>query len=131
MTQTAQDKIKIGDYRAIVEQIGGNKFLAMTGSKFQYYGYDELGYVYLMIKLTKNQSRAQYLKIQLNGLDLYDLTFSRIKKTLKPECKTPEYKALNLKLYDEEVIIVKEYKDVYADTLQEIFTSVTGLYTRL
>jgi len=131
MENTAQNQVKIGDHRTIAEQIGGNKFLVMTGSKFQYYGYDKLGYVYLMIKLTKNQSRAQYLKIQLNGLDLYDLTFSRIKKTLKPECKTPEYKVLNLKLYDEEVIIVKEYKDVYADMLQEIFTSVTGLYTRL
>ena len=131
MTQTAQDKIKIGDYRTITEQIGGNKFLTMTGSKFQYYGYDDLGYVYLMIKLTKNQSKAQYLKIQLNGLDLYDLTFTRIKKTLKPECKTPEYKAMGIKIYDEEVITVKEYTDVYADMLQDIFTSVTGMYTRL
>lgn len=131
MNTSVQNEIKIGDYRTIVEQIGGNKFLAMTGSKFQYYGHDKLGYVYLMIKLTKNQSKAQYLKIQLNGLDLYDLIFSRIKKTLKPECKTPEYKAMGLKLYDEEVIIVKEYKDVYADMLQDIFTSVTGLYTTL
>ena len=126
MTQTAQDKIKIGDYRAIVEQIGGNKFLVMTGSKFQHYGYDDLGYVYLMIKLTKNQSKAQYLKIQLNGLDLYDLTFSRIKRTL-----TPLAKELGIKIYDEEVITVKEYTDVYADMLQDIFTSVTGMYTRL
>ena len=126
MTQTAQDKIKIGDYRAIVEQIGGNKFLVMTGSKFQYYGYDDLGYVYLMIKLTKNQSKAQYLKIQLNGLDLYDLTFSRIKRTL-----TPLAKELGVKIYDEEVITVKEYTDICADMLQDIFTSVTGMYTRL
>ena len=131
MNNTAQNQIKIGDYRAIVQQIGGSKFLAMTGSKFKYYGHNDLGYVYLMIKLTRNQSKAQYLKIQLNGLDLYDLTFSRIKKTLKPECKTPEYKAIGLKLYDEEIVIIKEYKDVYADMLQDIFTSVTGLYTRL
>lgn len=126
MNNTAQNQIKIGDYRAIVQQIGGNKFLAMTGSKFKYYGHSDLGYVYLMIKLTRNQSKAQYLKIQLNGLDLYDLTFSRIKKTLNPE-----YKALGIKVYDEEVIIIKEYKDIYADMLQDIFTSVTGLYTRL
>jgi len=126
MNNTAQNQIKIGDYRAIVEQIGGNKFLAMTGSKFQYYGYDKLGYVYLMIKLSKNISKAQYLKIQLNGTDLYDLTFSRIKKTL-----TSLAKELGVKVYDEEIIIIKEYKDVYADMLQEIFTSVTGMYTRL
>lgn len=126
METTTQDKIKIGDYRDIVNQIGGNKFLVMTGSKFQYYGHDDLGYVYLMIKLTKNQSKAQYLKIQLNGLDLYDLTFSRIKKTL-----TPFAKEFGLKVYDEEIVTIKEYKDIYADMLQDIFTSVTGLYTTL
>lgn len=126
MNQTAQEVIKRGDYRDIVNQIGGNKFLVMTGSKFQYYGHDELGYVYLMIKLTRNQSKAQYLKIQLNGLDLYDLTFTKIKKTL-----TPLAKELGIKVYDEEVITVKEYKDVYCDMLQDIFTSVTGLYTTL
>ena len=126
MNNTAQEQIKIGDYRTIAEQIGGNKFLAMTGSKFKYYGHDELGYVYLMIKLAKNQSKAQYLKIQLNGLDLYDLTFARIKKTL-----TPLAKELGIKIYDEEIITVKEYKDVYADMLQDIFKDVTGMYTRL
>ena len=49
MAITEQNEIKIGDYRTIVQQIGGNKFLVMTGSKFQYYSYNELGYVYLMI----------------------------------------------------------------------------------
>lgn len=126
MAMTEQEKIKIGDYKTIAEQIGGNKFLVMTGSKFQYYGYDEKGYVYLMIKLAGNPSKAQYLKIQLNGLDLYDLTFSRIKKTL-----TPLAKELGIKIYDEEIIIVKEYENVYADMLEDIFTSVTGLLTRL
>jgi hypothetical protein len=126
MVQTEREQIKIGDYKEIIAQIGGNKFLVMTGSKFQYFGYDKLGYVYLMIKLTRNQSKAQYLKIQLNGNDLYDLTFSRIKKTLNPE-----YKALGIKIYDETPIVIKEYKDVYADRLQDIFTWVTGLLTRL
>ncbi len=126
MAITAEDKIQIGDYKTIIEQIGGNKFLVMTGSKFQYYGYDELGYIYLMIKLTRNPSKAQYLKIQLNGSDLYDLTFNRIKKT-----QNPEYKAMGIKIYDEEIVVVKEYKDVYAENLQDVFTWVTGLLTRL
>lgn len=126
MPQAEQEQIKIGDYKEIAEQIGGNKFLVMTGSKFQYFGYDKLGYVYLMIKLTRNPSKAQYLKIQLNSNDLYDLTFSRIKKTLNPE-----YKAMGIKIYDEENVIIKKYKDVYADRLQDIFTWVTGMLTRL
>jgi hypothetical protein len=126
MPQAEQEQIKISDYKEIAEQIGGNKFLVMTGSKFQYFGYDKLGYVYLMIKLTRNPSKAQYLKIQLNSNDLYDLTFSRIKKTLNPE-----YKAMGIKIYDEENVIIKKYKDVYADRLQDIFTWVTGMLTRL
>ena len=126
MAITEQNEIRIGDYRTIIQQIGGSKFLVMTGSKFQYYGYDKLGYVYLMIKLTRNPSKAQYLKIQLNSNDLYDLTFSRIKKTLNPE-----YKAMGIKIYDEENVIIKKYKDVYADRLQDIFTWVTGMLTRL
>ena len=126
MAQTEQEQIKIGDYKTIVEQIGGNKFLVMTGSKFKYYGHDENGYVYLMIGLSRNPSKAQYLKIQLNSNDLYDLTFSRIKKTLNPE-----YKAMGIKIYDEENVIIKKYKDVYADRLQDIFTWVTGMLTRL
>lgn len=125
-TAMTQDKIRIGDYKTIIEQIGGNKFLVMTGSKFKYFGYDELGYVYLMIGLSRNPSKAQYLKIQLNSNDLYDLTFSKIKKTLNPE-----YKAMGIKIYDEEIVIIKEYTDVYAERLQDIFTWVTGLLTKL
>ena len=126
MVTTEQEQIQIGDYKTIAEQIGGNKFLATTGSKFQYYGYDELSYVYLMIKLSRNQSKAQYLKIQLNSNDFYNLTFSRIKKT-----QNPEYKALGIKIYDEEIVIIKEYKDVDAERLQDMFTWVTGLLTKL
>lgn len=125
MTITAE-QIRIGNHEDIAQQIGGNKFLVMTGSKFLHYGYDNLGYVYLTIKLSKNQSNAQYLKIQLNYLDLYNLTFTRIKKTLNKE-----YAALGVKIYDEEVIAVKEINDVYAEDLQPIFTDITGMYTKL
>lgn len=119
-------EIKIGNYQDIVQQIGSNKFLTMTGSKFKYHGYDKNGYVYLMIELAKNQSGAKYLKIQLNGLDLYNMIFSKIKKTLNPE-----YKKIGLKIYDEEIVTVKTYTDIYAEDLQRMFTDVTGMYTKL
>ena len=119
-------KIKIGNYQDIIHQLGGNKFLAMTGSKIKYYGYDDNGYVYLMVELVKNQSRAKYLKIQLNGKDLYNLEFSRIKKTLNKE-----YAAYGIKIYDEKKEVVKIYKDVFCDSLQDMFTNTTGLLTRL
>jgi len=115
----------IGNYQDIINQLGNNKFLAMTGSKILHYGYDKNGYVYLTIKLVKNISKAQYLKIQLNYLDLYNMEFTRIKKS-----QNPEYKKMGIKIYDEEIIPI-EIQDVYCDQLQEIFTEVTGMYTRL
>jgi hypothetical protein len=52
--------------------------------------------------------------------------FSKIKKTLNPE-----YKAIGIKIYDEEVITVKTINSGYAEDLQRIFTDVIGMYTRL
>lgn len=123
---TNNNKARIGDYMTIAEQLGGNRFLAMTGSKFLYHGQDDNGYVYLVVKLARNQSRSQYLKIQYNSMDLYDLEFFRIKRT-----QNPEYKAIGIKIYNEEHIILKTFEGVYGEDLQEIFTDVTGMYTRL
>ena len=120
------EKQKIGDYNVIWDQIGGNRFKAMTGSKPKYYGYDDNGYVYLMIELTKNKSKAKYLKIQYNSMDLYDMTFTRINKTLNKEESIPE---IGYKVYDHETEVIEHIVDVYAEDLQKIFTSVTGLYT--
>ena len=116
---------KIGDYHEIINQLGGNRFTAMTGSKIKY-GYDKNGYVYLMVELTKNQSGAKYLKIQYNSNDTYDLEFSRIKRTL-----TPLAKELGIKVYDEEQVIITKMDDVYGEDLQAMFSQVTGLATRL
>lgn len=124
-TATAQ-KIQIGDYHEIYNQLGGNRFTAMTGSKVKYYGYNDDGYIYLMVELIKNQSKAKYLKIQYNSSDLYDLEFSRIKRTL-----TPLAKELGIKVYDEETITVTKMDDVYGEDLQAMFSQVTGLSTRL
>ena len=119
-------KMKIGHYQDILDQIGGNKFLVMTGSKVKYYGYDKNGYAYLRLELTKNKSKAKFLKIQLNSKDLYNMTFSKIKKTLNKE-----YLAIGIKIYDEALENIKTIEDVYCDQLQEVFTKVTGMYTRL
>ena len=119
-------KMKIGHYQDIINQLGGNKFLTMTGSKILYYGYDKNGYAYLRLKLSRNKSKAQLLKIQLNSKDLYNMTFSRIKKTLNKE-----YSAIGIKIYDETIENIKTIEDVYCDQLQEIFTDITGMYTKL
>lgn len=126
MNTATAEKITHGNYQDIFQQIGGNKFLVMTGSKVKYYGYDDNGYIYLMLQLSRNKSKAQFLKIQLNGKDLYNMEFSRIKKTLNKE-----YSAIGIKIYDEKIENIKTIEDLYCDQLQEIFTEVTGMYTRL
>ncbi len=102
----------------IYNQLGGSKFAAMTGSKA--IKCDDKS---LTLKLTKNKSGANELKITLNGLDLYDIEFSK-----------HSYPTLNKKTWEwkpEKKTIVKEFNDIYAENLEEIFTDVTGLYTRL
>ena len=93
--------------RMILDQLGGHNFRVMTGAKnFLDHG-DALS-----MRLGRNSSNSNYLKVSLNSMDLYDVRFSKL--TRKFEEKS-----------------VKEYNDVYADSLVEIFESHTGLYTKL
>lgn len=71
--------------KTILQQIGGKRFAAMTGSK----DFIDMG----------------------NGLRFYRKTFS--KKTF--ECKTKD---------------IATHDGIYCDMLEEMFTMVTGLYTR-
>jgi len=93
--------------KTILNQLGGHKFRVMTGAKN--FGGTENS---LSMKIGKNSSNSNYLKITLNSMDLYDVHFSKI--TRKFEEKS-----------------VKEYNDVYSDSLVEIFESHTGMYTKL
>tara|TARA_B110000908_G_C9836695_1_gene263787 strand:+ start:92 stop:391 length:300 start_codon:yes stop_codon:yes gene_type:complete len=90
----------------ILQQLGGNKFAVMTGSKNFIAGKNSLS-----MKLSRNSSKCNYLRITLNGKDLYDIEFISIRGS---------------------VIKTKEaFNDVYNDQLVNIFESTTGLYTRL
>ncbi len=93
--------------QTILSQLGGNKFIVMTGSK----NFISDGNT-LRMKLTRNNAKAQFLSITLNSMDLYDMTFYSLSKDFK--------------------MIIKDQKNgIYCDMLQDIFTSVTGLYTHL
>lgn len=94
--------------QTILEQLGGNKFIVMTGTKNFVKNDKEKS---LTMKLTKNLAKAQYLKITLNGNDLYDMEFISVNRNL-------------------DRVIKAEYKDVYFDMLQELFTKTTGLLTK-
>jgi hypothetical protein len=90
----------------ILQQLGGNKFIAMTGAK--YLAKDKNSFQF---RLPRAKDGINFVKITLNGKDLYDIDFGRISGT--------NYK------------IIKQVNDIYFDQLQEIFTQYTGLYTHL
>ena len=89
----------------ILQQLGGNRFRAMTGSKtFVDHG-DALSFRF------PTSNKLNYLKITLDPSDTYNLEFGYIRgTTYKPQ---------------------PTIERVYCDQLQEIFTDKTGLYTRL
>ena len=92
--------------KTILSQLGGNKFIAMTGAKNLVGDTNSLS-----MKIGRNSSNSNYMKITLNSMDMYDIRFSRIVK----------YQEKN----------IKEYNNVFNDMLTDIFTSHTGMYTRL
>lgn len=91
----------------ILSQLGGNRFIAMTGAK-DFMSLKEGG---LVCKIGQNASKANYMKITLNSLDLYDMEFIRI--------------------HGDKVTTKKQIKNVYNDMLQSIFTKTTEMYLSL
>jgi hypothetical protein len=91
--------------QTILNQLGGNKFIAMTGAK-NFVGSDKE----LMFQLPTNQSKGNKMRITLNA-DLYTVEVFKIRGV---EVKTMASREM-----------------VYADQLRSVFTSITGLETSL
>jgi len=91
----------------ILRQLGGNKFRVMTGAK-NLAGDSKS----LSMRIGRNSSNSNYLKITLNSMDTYDMKFCKLTR-----------------MYEEKS--VKEYNGVYNNSLRDIFTSHTGMYTSL
>lgn len=102
----------------IYQQLGGNKFVVMTGSK----NFLDDGNT-LRMALAKNASKANRLWITLEADDTYTMRFFRY--------TAPRYSTKTYTFSDEKITEVRTIKGVYCDMLQELFTEVTGLYTRL
>ena len=92
----------------ILQQLGGSRFIAMTGAKNILAQDDGLSF-----KLPSSFAKdgINYVRIRLNGMDLYDIEYGKIQKM--------KYKPLY------------ETNGIYADMLQDDFTGTTGLFTRL
>lgn len=94
--------------KEILHQLGGNKFIAMTGCK-NFVGSEDA----LCFNVGKNKSKAKYVRIEINMDDTYTMIF----------------RANQAKDYT--FPIVAKYEHIYNDMLQSIFTKVTGLDTHL
>ena len=98
--------------KIILEQLGGNQFIVMTGAK-NFIGREDG----LSFKLGRNKTSMNYVTITLTPADLYDLKFERV--------------TLSKKTFETTRKVVAEHFGIYADQLQEIFTDTTGLFTKL
>lgn len=92
----------------ILEQLGGNRFRAMTGAKSFSAGERSLAFR-LSSRLTRDKIAC--VRITLGASDTYAVEFLAIR---------------GLK-----VVVVDMRVDVFCDQLQDVFTQVTGLQTRL
>jgi len=93
--------------RTILEQLGGNKFVAMTGAK-HFVGFGNG----VQFAIGRNISRSNCIVITQNGKDLYDVAFWRF---------TPKTGMAMLSIY----------KDVGVEDLRGTFTAYTGMYCTL
>ena len=93
--------------KTILQQLGGNKFIAMTGAKNL--GFTDKG---LQMKIGRNSKGVTHVIIELDrGKDLYNIEFVKVRGMKRTT--------------------VKKLKGIYADQLGEIFTRYTGLRIRL
>ena len=107
--KSTQDKMQIA--KEILRQLGGNKFIVMTGVK-----HITSGKKSLQFQIMRNKGKYKGVVITLNSLDLYDVKFWKLKKVSPAAGAAP---------------ISDVTYNVYGDTLQELFTSKTGLDTHL
>lgn len=106
----------------ILEQLGGSKFIAMTGAKnFVDYGNT------LRMTLPRNGSKANRLYITLDPDDTYTMQFFKY----TPGGLRVNHKKGTADFVESKSVDVAVYTGVYCDQLQELFTEVTKMYTRL
>lgn len=105
----------------ILSQLGGNKFLAMTGAKYLL----DLGDG-LRFNIPKNGSKANKVEITLNGNDLYDVKFYKYTPYKFRITKDGQFKETK-----EKCEVIKEFNDIWCDMLVEVFEQTTKMYTRL
>ena len=91
--------------QTILNQLGGMKRLVIMTGAYNFVASNN------SVSFRIKNRKVNYIKITLNGKDLYDVKFSRI--------------------FNYQEKIVKEYTDLYFDQLIPIFEETTGMYLRM
>jgi len=110
MIQEELESIKEGmskrEGAEVIAQLGGGRFIAMTGAKDFF-----IGPKGIVFKIGRNSKTVNYVRINLNSMDTYDVEFLSVRK-FKEKVKST-------------------VKGVYADSLRGAFEQNTGLRTSL
>lgn len=94
----------------IINQLGGNRLVAMTGAKN--FVAIENG---VQFKIGRNSKSINTVIVRLNSMDTYDIEYGRVAK----KKGVPTYTAKTTEL------------NIYNDMLKESFESNTGMYLTL
>ena len=103
LTEKKMDKRKAA---IILKQIGGNRFIAMTGAKG--FAFSDK---YMSFKIGRNSKGINFVRIGHNAMDTYDMEFGFVST-----------RGIKVK---------KKVKGVYADMLGTMFKKYTGMNVRL
>ena len=95
-------------YEIILQQLGGNKFVAMTGAKNLATGGNKKN---LSFSIGRNAKKVTHVIITLTSADLYDMEFINMSGGKRK--------------------VLKKVKGVYNDMLRKMFTKYTGMRTSL
>ena len=93
-------------YETILKQLGGNRFIAMTGAKNLGTNGKDLSF-----SIGRNAKKVTHVHIKLTSMDLYDVEFINMRGAKRK--------------------VIKKVKGVYGDMLPKIFQKYTGMRTRL
>lgn len=95
--------------KTTLAQLGGGKFIAMTGAKNFIRGND--GSLHFQLPARFATNGATRVKVMLDPTDTYTMEFFRVRKM--------------------EAVTISRHEGLYCDMLQDVFTSETGLDTHL
>ena len=122
----------------ILQQLGGNKFIVMTGAK-QFVAI-ERG---IRFRIGRNATRTNMMRITLRGDDTYKMEFIYIRNLPNPYSLMAKYLGMGMDPMEierkvkqqtdpnKQMTVLKVYDGIYCDQLQELFKEYTKLYTRL